>query len=120
MFGKLGDKRVAIIGTGATAIQAVPYLGEYAKHLYVLQRTPCIVDERPNPPTDEKWVKTLKPGWQKARQANFHRGAQESFLPGEPDLVCDFWTEISRNLRAELEAEGWLDLTPEEIGNAAK
>lgn len=40
---------MAIVGTGATAIQAVPYLGKYAKHLYVVQRTPSSVDERPNP-----------------------------------------------------------------------
>ena len=47
MLDKLTDKRVAIVGTGATAIQAIPYLGRYAKQLYVLQRTPSTVDERP-------------------------------------------------------------------------
>jgi cation diffusion facilitator CzcD-associated flavoprotein CzcO len=115
VLDKLADKRVAIIGTGATAIQAVPYLAQYAKHLTVLQRTPSIVDERPNPPTDLAWAATLQPGWQKARQANFHRGAQEMFRPGEIDLVCDFWTEISRNLNAELEAEGWPELSPADL-----
>src|SRR6185436_12554908 len=44
----LADKRVALIGTGATAIQCVPYVGEYAQHLYVFQRTPSCVDERGN------------------------------------------------------------------------
>jgi cation diffusion facilitator CzcD-associated flavoprotein CzcO len=111
VLDKLADKRVAIIGTGATAIQAVPYLGRYAKQLYVLQRTPSTVDERGNPPTDPEWAKTLQPGWQKERQANFHRAAMESFMPGEPDLVCDIWTEISRNLAAEMEAEGWPQLS---------
>jgi cation diffusion facilitator CzcD-associated flavoprotein CzcO len=115
VLDKLADKRVAIIGTGATAIQAIPHLGRYAKHLYVLQRTPSIVDERPNPPTDPQWAATLQPGWQAERQANFQRGAMESFLPGEPDLVCDFWTEISRDFNAQLEAEGWPELRPGEI-----
>jgi cation diffusion facilitator CzcD-associated flavoprotein CzcO len=115
VLDRLRDKRVAIIGTGATAIQAVPHLAQYAKRLFVLQRTPSIVDERPNPPTDPAWAASLKPGWQGERQANFHRGAQENFFPGEPDLVCDFWTEISRNLNAELEAEGWPELSIEEI-----
>jgi cation diffusion facilitator CzcD-associated flavoprotein CzcO len=115
VLDKLADKRVAIIGTGASAIQAVPYLGRHAKQLYVIQRTPSTVDERPNPPTDPEWVKTLKPGWQKERQANFHRAAHEFFKPGEPDLVCDIWTEISRNLAAELEAEGWPQLSPQEF-----
>jgi len=48
---KLADKRVAIIGTGATAVQCVPYLAKYAKQLFVLQRTPATVDERRNRPT---------------------------------------------------------------------
>jgi cyclohexanone monooxygenase len=112
---KLADKRVAIVGTGATSVQAVPYLAKYAKQLYVLQRTPSNIDQRDNPPTDPEWAKSLKPGWQAERMANFHRAAQEAFLPGEPDLVCDIWTEISRNLAAELEAEGWPQLTPEEF-----
>ncbi|MBY0421373.1 MAG: NAD(P)/FAD-dependent oxidoreductase, partial [Parvularculaceae bacterium] len=112
---KLADKRVAIIGTGATAIQAVPHLARYARHLTVIQRTPSTVDERPNPPTDLNWWRSLKPGWQDERKANFHRAAMEFFMPGEEDLICDIWTEISRNLAAELAAEGWPQLTPEQF-----
>jgi cyclohexanone monooxygenase len=112
---KLADKRVAIVGTGATSVQAVPYLAKYAKQLYVLQRTPSNIDQRDNPPTDGEWVSSLKPGWQAERMANFHRAAQEFFAPGEPDLVCDIWTEISRNLAAEMAAEGWPQLSPEEF-----
>ncbi|MFC4314553.1 flavin-containing monooxygenase [Steroidobacter flavus] len=115
VLDKLADKRVAIVGTGATAIQAVPHLGKYAEHLYVVQRTPSSVDERPNPPTDPAWVKSLESGWQKQRQANFHRSAMEFLAPGETDLVCDIWTEITRNLHAELAAEGWPQLTPQEF-----
>ena len=106
VMDKLADQRVAIIGTGATAIQAVPHLARYAKQLYVIQRTPSTVDKRPNPPTDPDWAKSLAPGWQRERMANFHRGAQEVYQPGEPDLICDIWTEINRNLSAELAAEG--------------
>src|SRR4051794_34146441 len=68
---KLADKRVALVGTGATAIQVVPHLGRDAKQLYVVQRTPSSVDKRSNPPTDHTWVKSLKPGWQAERRANF-------------------------------------------------
>ena len=106
VLDKLADKRVAIIGTGATAIQAVPHLAKYAKHLIVIQRTPSTVDERPNPPTDPDWASALQPGWQKDRMANFHRGAQEVYLPGESDQICDIWTEINRNLSTELAAAG--------------
>jgi cyclohexanone monooxygenase len=33
-------KSVAVIGTGATAVQAIPEIAEQAAHMYVLQRTP--------------------------------------------------------------------------------
>ncbi|MED5547599.1 MAG: NAD(P)/FAD-dependent oxidoreductase [Pseudomonadota bacterium] len=111
---RLADKTVAIVGTGATAIQAVPILAQYAKKLYVIQRTPATVDARPNPPTDRTWFESQPPGWQAARQANFQRGAMESFGPGDEDLVSDFWTEISRNIAAELAEEGWPEIGSEE------
>ncbi|MET1754479.1 NAD(P)/FAD-dependent oxidoreductase [Novosphingobium sp. RD2P27] len=107
VLNKLADKRVAIVGTGATAIQAIPYLAKYAKQLYVIQRTPSSVDERPNPPTDPDWANSLQPGWQYERQKNFHDGAVNGLKPSQPDLICDIWTEINRNMAAEFECEGW-------------
>ncbi|MGW1760760.1 flavin-containing monooxygenase [Streptomyces mirabilis] len=112
---KLADKRVAVIGTGASGIQVVPHLARSARHLYVFQRTPSYIDERGNVPTDPEWVKTLEPGWQKERQRNFHTAAFEAFAPGQPDLVCDGWTEVSRNLAAHLDAtDGWAALADPE------
>ena len=112
---KLRDKKVVIIGTGATAIQVVPYLAKYAKHTYVVQRTPSTIDERNNRPIDPDWYASLKPGWQEERIKNFHHAAMERLAPGEPDMVEDIWTEISKNVNAELEAEGWPEITPEEF-----
>jgi cation diffusion facilitator CzcD-associated flavoprotein CzcO len=114
VLDNLGDKKVAIIGTGATAIQVVPYLAKYAGQTYVIQRTPSTIDHRNNRPIDPEWFWSQKPGWQEERIRNFHHAAMERLSPGEPDLVQDIWTEISRNLAAELEAEGWPDITPEE------
>ncbi len=93
---KLKDKRVGIIGTGATAIQSVPHLGEYAKQLYVFQRTPSSVDERGNKPTDPEWVRTLKPGWQDYRNNNFC--SILAGIPVEEDLVGDKWTSLFKKL----------------------
>jgi cation diffusion facilitator CzcD-associated flavoprotein CzcO len=93
---KLGDKRVAVIGTGATAVQCVPFLGKYAQQLYVFQRTPSSIDNRGNRPTDPEWVKTLQPGWQKHRMENFNVLVTGGFQP--EDLVNDGWTDIIRNL----------------------
>ena len=94
----LTDKTVAIIGTGATAVQCVPALGESAKQLYVFQRTPSSVDIRNNSETDPEWAASLKPGWQKERQKKFG----EAFLGGpiDPAFVDDGWTRLTRNVRA--------------------
>lgn len=95
---KLEDKRVAVIGTGATGIQCVPFVGKHAKHLYVFQRTPSSVDLRGNKPTDPEWAKTLQPGWQRARRHNFADIVEGR--PFEEDLVNDGWTDIFRSLAA--------------------
>lgn len=87
----LQDKRVGLIGTGATAVQVVPHLGKWAKELYVFQRTPSSIDARGNRPTDEEWAKSLKPGWQAERVDNFNR--LMSGIPVEEDMVGDGWTE---------------------------
>jgi len=89
---RLGDKRVGIIGTGATAVQAIPHLGAAARQLYVFQRTPSGVGVRGNRPTDEAWAKTLQPGWQEERIRNF--SAIVSGRPMEVDRVQDGWTYI--------------------------
>jgi cyclohexanone monooxygenase len=93
---KLADKRVAVIGTGATAIQCVPHLGRHAKELYVFQRTPSSVDERGNRPTDPEWAKSLEAGWHKRRMDNFNILVSGGFQ--DEDLVADGWTDIIRNL----------------------
>ena len=88
----LNGKRVGIIGTGATAIQAVPHLGQDAGHLYVFQRTPSSVDARHNRPTDPQWATSLAPGWQQARMDNFN--VLVSGGVADEDMVADGWTEI--------------------------
>lgn len=88
----LRDKRVGIIGTGATAVQCIPHLGRWSKELFVFQRTPSAVGERNDGPTDPRWVEALQPGWQRERMANFT--AVISGAPFETDLVNDAWTEV--------------------------
>jgi cyclohexanone monooxygenase len=89
---KLADKRVGIIGTGATAVQCVPHLGEHAKELYVFQRTPSSIDVRDNRPTDPDWAATLEPGWQRRRMENFNNLVSGVYEP--EDMVNDGWTDI--------------------------
>ncbi len=93
LMEKLGDKRVGIIGTGATAVQVVPKLAEAAKELFVFQRTAACVGVRNNKPTDPEWFKSLKPGWQAERTRNFTQavtGAQPAV-----DMIDDEWTKMN-------------------------
>ena len=99
-LSNLKDKRVAVIGTGATAVQCVPHLGESAKELFVFQRTPSSIDVRNNRPTDTEWLLNQKPGWHQKRRDNF-----ETLLTGgqvKKDLVSDGWTEAFRLLFGNL------------------
>ena len=101
---KLADKRIAVIGTGATAVQCVPHLAAGAEHLYVCQRTPSSIDVRDNRPTDPEWAAELKPGWQRERMDNFN--ALVTGQPQEVDLVDDGWTSlIGKMLRLYLESQ---------------
>jgi len=106
---KLADKRVAIIGTGATAVQCVPHLAKAAKELFVFQRTPSSIDVRDNAPIDPDWFESVAtPGWQKRWYDNFVENQSQGF-PAE-DYVMDGWTELSRRIRSkvmELPPEKW-------------
>jgi cyclohexanone monooxygenase len=114
----LRGKRVGIIGTGATAVQCVPHVGEWAEQLYVFQRTPSSVDVKNNPPTDPEWAKTLKPGWHQGRMDNFNNLV--SGLPQEEDLVNDGWTDLIRNLLVGIQQGKTKDFTPEGLADAAE
>ena len=87
VLSNLKGKKVAIIGTGATAIQAMPATAQYAGELYVFQRTPSAVDTRGNRDTDpEEWRTKIanKKGWQAARGNNF-----QAFTEGQNNLPDD-------------------------------
>ena len=93
----LEDKRVGIIGTGATAVQCVPELAKSVGELYVFQRTPSSVDVRDQRATSPEEIEAWKaePGWAKARRKRFSRisagrtaiKANDDYLAGK---VADF------------------------------
>ena len=111
---KLADKRVAIIGTGATSVQAVPHLAPACKELYVVQRTPSSVDVRANAPIDPDWFAGIAtPGWQRRWLENFT--ANQAGGNAEEDLVQDGWTDLSRRIRARIGLLPREDLTPQKM-----
>ena len=87
----LSGKNVAVVGTGATAIQIVPQVAKWAKETYVFQRTPSTVGQRDNCETGPDWADMTRPGWQKERRYNFQRTLQGLIGP-EDDIVRDGWT----------------------------
>ncbi len=106
----LADKRVGIIGTGATAVQCVPHLAQACGELFVFQRTPSSIDIRNNKPTDPEWFQTLEPGWQKKWLENFTTLQTGGFT--DEDLVMDGWTDISQRIRDKLLSSPEPDLSP--------
>ena len=96
----LQDKRVGIIGTGATGVQVIPHLAAWSKTLHVFQRTPAVVDVRGNRPTDPAWEASLTAGWQQRRMDNFNTLVSGGTEP--VDLVNDGWTEILHRIGVEI------------------
>jgi cation diffusion facilitator CzcD-associated flavoprotein CzcO len=92
----LADKRVGIVGTGATAIQCVPRLAGSVGELLVFQRTPSTVDVRANCPTEPGWAASLEPGWQQRRIENFQ--ILTAGGSSDEDLVDDAWTSLTRKM----------------------
>jgi cation diffusion facilitator CzcD-associated flavoprotein CzcO len=111
LMEKLADKRVAIIGTGATSVQAVPHLARACGQLFVVQRTPSSIDVRANQPIDPDWFASIAtPGWQKRWLENFT--ANQAGGAAEEDLVMDGWTDLSRRIRAKIMQLPPTEMTP--------
>jgi cyclohexanone monooxygenase len=101
---RLADKRVAIIGTGATAVQCVPHLAASCAELLVFQRTPSSVDVRDNQPIDPQWFAAVaRPGWQERWQDNFVLNMSATESPAD-DLVSDGWTDLVKRIRGRISA----------------
>lgn len=63
-------KRVGIIGTGSSAIQAIPEIAKNAQHLYVFQRTPNFSVPAQNGPLDSEIQKQIKADYPAFRKNN--------------------------------------------------
>jgi cation diffusion facilitator CzcD-associated flavoprotein CzcO len=115
LLHKLADKRVAIIGTGATAIQCVPHLARACRELYVFQRTPSSVDVRANAPIDPDWFSSIAaaPGWQQRWLENFTDNSAGG--SAAEDLVQDGWTDLSRRIRSKMKLMPPGQLTPQTV-----
>lgn len=103
----LKDKNVAVIGTGASAVQCAPHLAANAKNLFIFQRTPVAVGGQSNIVTDINWFKSQCEGWQKVRSDNFNNLMEG--IPMSVNLVNDEWTDLTKYFDYENEniIEAW-------------
>ncbi len=106
----LADKRVAVIGTGATAIQCVGPVAAAARQTFVFQRTPSAVYPRMNAPIDPSWFASIaKPGWQRDYNDNFVLSwsglwGQPYSLAPVPNLLQDSFAAIAGGVRAAIQS----------------
>jgi cation diffusion facilitator CzcD-associated flavoprotein CzcO len=111
LLDRLADKRVAITGTGATAIQCVPHLARACQALYVFQRTPSSLDVRANVPIDPDWFSSIAtPGWQQRWLENFTDNSA-----GGSATEQDGWTDLSRRIRSKMKLMPRGELTPQAV-----
>ena len=99
----LADKRVGIIGTGATAVQCIPHLARDARELFVFQRTPSSIDVRNNHAIDPDVVRHAGTGMA-AGVADQLRHPADRLGFADEDLVKDGWTDIAQRIRDRIVA----------------
>ncbi|WP_059021856.1 NAD(P)/FAD-dependent oxidoreductase [Mycobacterium sp. M26] len=110
----LADRRVAVIGTGASAVQLVPELAATAAHVTVFQRTPpWMVPKDDRPFTDEELARFGKGRWATRRERyrlwkeqhdNTATRADDPLVVGRQGIAEDFLrrTVTDEALRAAL------------------
>ena len=97
-------KRVGVIGTGSSGIQAIPVIAAQAQQLTVFQRTPNFSVPAVNSPLDADWVEQFKTNYREHRRLH-----KLGLTSGFGDL------EIVPNERAP-DAESAAGMTVEEVG----
>jgi len=78
----LSGKRVAIVGTGSSGIQAVPIIAQEAAHLFVLQRTPNYSVPGRNTPMDPDYQSEWKANYRERRLAATQTRSNNLFNAG--------------------------------------
>ncbi|WP_326522843.1 flavin-containing monooxygenase [Sphingomonas sp.] len=88
----MADLDIAIVGTGSSAVQALPILAEQARQVTVFQRTPCFsapANNRPTDPDQEAEIKRAYP----ARRAESRRSRGGFPMKRGTDFAADVSVE---------------------------
>lgn len=95
-------KRVAVIGTGSSAIQSIPLIAQQAKHLTVFQRTASFTVPAHNQPLDPEFVRDFKSRYKEIRTHNWQQPFGQDFGSfGESAL------KLSEDERTDIYEKQW-------------
>lgn len=111
---KLADKRVGIIGTGASALQLIPKLAKDVGKLYVFQRTPSTISLRNEDPPDPAAVASWPPGWQRQKMDEFANILQGDLSDVESTAIEGLEDLTLREIHREAKEAG-VEFKPEKI-----
>src|SRR5213593_562865 len=89
-------QRVAVIGTGSSAIQSIPLIAEQAAHLTVFQRTPSYSIPAHNAPLAPETVRVVKSDYAGFRQRNAQQPFGANF---PPNMVLALQTDATERDR---------------------
>jgi cyclohexanone monooxygenase len=95
-------KRVGIIGTGSSGIQAIPQIARQAAELVVFQRTPNYVVPSQNHPTDPEFERAVK-----ARYDEIFREAREHWFAVPLKMTGRMGQDFSPEQQQEVFEAGW-------------
>ncbi len=108
----LRNKRVGIIGTGATAVQVIPEIAKVVKELYVFQRTPSSIDVRDQRETTAEEIEAWKqePNWSRKRRERLATiSSGRTALQGNDDFLSGRIADYKVRKKHDRQ------LTPEEL-----
>jgi cation diffusion facilitator CzcD-associated flavoprotein CzcO len=97
-------KRVGVIGTGSSGIQAIPVIAENAEHLTVFQRTPQYSVPARNKPTDPTYEARIKADYPGFRARNYRKPIATD-IPMDPTTPKTF--EVGEGERKSRYEDGW-------------
>ena len=84
------EKKVGIIGTGSSAVQSIPVIAKYAKHLTVFQRSPNYSIPANNRPLSKKEIKNAKSNYSQIRKNAKYTRAGIGYNQFEEKKILDY------------------------------
>jgi cation diffusion facilitator CzcD-associated flavoprotein CzcO len=109
-------KRVGLIGTGSTGIQATPVIASESDHLTVFQRTPNFSVPARNKPLDKKTAHDIKANYKEIRELCRSSGGGFPFAQVER-LVEDVSEEERHKIYSDLWEQGGFRFGAESFGD---